>query len=455
MEKLILILICFIPFYTIGYFLNGTYINVTYLLLLGVAFLGGLKFLLKRGFFSAFPLKSYAFLVTFFISVAFGLVLNPFGPQSMVKGVIQFFGILTALTVSAVISSEIANHPRLLFRVLTVARHTFVIFSVVALLQFILWNLTRSNEFLSFDLLNVMEGGQIWRGGGMIGPLYRANSWASEPAHFSRYLGFMLSFALVRMGLLGRRYKLALVRVFPLWAALVIFTAYFTAISVLGLVQFAITVVLLIVVVRGVRIRTAISGTIVLITSVFALVTTAVIAGPAFKDKLATVALVWNSDENVGNKVETEQISALAVNSNLVVAMANVKQDPVLGGGMGSHAFAYEKFAPGYVFSTPILYRLNADDAAGLAARLISETGIVGLVGFIGFFITVAWSARRAAFIRLKLEKAETLFLCRLCFVVSFLSVFAMYLFRAGQYFDPLLYSLLGVVASIRRPRII
>jgi ABC-type Fe3+-siderophore transport system permease subunit len=38
--------------------------------------------------------------------------------------------------------------------------------------------------------------------------------------------------------------------------------------------------------------------------------------------------------------------------------------------------------------------------------------------------------------------------LLQLCFAVSLITVFIMYLLRAGQYFDPLLYVLLGIAAS-------
>ncbi|NPT40345.1 hypothetical protein GNZ12_03250 [Paraburkholderia sp. 1N] len=452
MKSLLLLLVAAIPYYTVGYFWDGSYINLTQILMLLVAGIGCIKTLSTGLAPSVFARPARLMLWGFLLSVMIGLVVSPYEGKVISKGMVQLGGILSAITLSAIVSSEIARSPDFILNMANVAAKSFGLFAVIAIIQFVVWNATGQVEMLSFDFLNKISGGNIWRGGGSIGPFIRANSWASEPAHFTRYLGFVLSFALVRLGLMGAVAKRRLIRIIPLWTALAVVIGFFVAFSILGLMQFALTVGLLLAFGRKIKPATIFAGAAVFVVMAAFMWVFSMAAGSEFQSKLTTLSLLWDSSSsNSAKHVDTADISALAVSSNWEVAMRNMEQDPLLGGGIGSHGLAYDQYAPSIVFLNPTLYRLNADDAAGLGARLFSETGLLGLLSFTGIFLCTAIASRAVALRSGHSWPPDTITLTRLCFVVSLISVFVMYLLRAGQYFDPLLYVLLGVVASVRR----
>ncbi|WP_176059827.1 hypothetical protein [Paraburkholderia sp. BCC1876] len=451
MLTLIRLLVMSIPMYTIGRFTDGgAYVNVTQLLMVLVVVAGTIKVLHTGHWIPAFDLSTNVFLFVFVISVVEGMIASPFGAQSLSKGLVQFAGILTALMLAAFVSMELSRRPEVLVSLARCAAISFGLFAVVAIAQFIVWNTTPFQTFLTFGFLDDIAGGEIWRGGGMIGPLFRASAWATEPAHFTRYLGFALSLALVRSGCLGIRFKNVLKSIIPLWAALSIVAAYAVAISLLGLIQVCMTLVLLVPFTRRVRAKALLIGVSMVAIAGMTMFLFVVFAGPPFTAKIASISLLWNPD-SVEKTIDTEEISMLAVSWNLKVAIDNMHASPLLGGGLGSHAFAYEIYVPEVVYRHPNLYGLNSVDAAGLGARLLSETGWIGLVSLTGLFLSVVLAARTAALARLeRLEggMSDPVPLLQLCFGVSLLTVFLMYFLRAGQYFDPLLYVLLGIVAS-------
>jgi hypothetical protein len=448
MLALIRILIISIPMYTIGRYTDGgAYVNATQLLMVLIVAAGTMKLLYNGCWIPAFDLSTNVFLYIFVISLIEGMIASPFGTQPLSKGLVQFAGILTALMLAAIISTELSRHPEVLTSLAKGATISFGIFAAVAIAQFVVWNVSHVESFLSFSFLDTIAGGEIWRGGGMIGPLYRASAWATEPAHFTRYLGFALSLALVRSGCLGSGYKNALKDIVPLWAALSIVAAYAVAISLLGLIQVCLTLVLLVPFTRRVRAKTFVIAVSMLAIAGITISLFVLFAGPPFTAKMASIGLLWDPD-SVEKSIDTEEISMLAVSWNLKVAIDNMHSSPLLGGGLGSHAFAYDIYVPEVVYHHRNLYGINSVDAAGLGARLLSETGWIGLTSFTGLFLSVVLSARKAALARVERGMPGPVPLVQLCFAVSLLTVFIMYLLRAGQYFDPLLYVLLGIAAS-------
>ncbi|HDR9251113.1 hypothetical protein [Burkholderia vietnamiensis] len=455
MASLVSLMVASIPYYTVGRYFGGSYVNITQLIMLSLAMLGFLRLFLSQGRGPAFGAGTRLTVCVFFASIILGLVLSPYGDKVLTKGGIQIGGICVALLMSAIISREISRKPTLLVKIAEISVKSFGFFALFAIVQFVVWNVTRNTNILGFDFLNVMSGGDIWRGGGSIGPFVRANSWASEPAHFTRYLGFVLSFAFARLGLMGRSAKQAMRRIVPIWAAICIVAGFFVAFSILGLIQLVVTVAILFTFGGKIKPKTIVVGLVSVSIIGLSIILFAKMAGPQFESKLNTMSLLWNPDAGIGGKhVETEQITALAVSSNLQVAIENLKQDILFGGGVGSHGFAYDQFAPGVVFLNRTLYRLNADDAAGLGARLLSETGVIGFVSFISIFIFASRKSRRDVLRTAGGAPLDTIALIRLCFVISLLSVLFMYILRSGQYFDPLLYVLLGIVASSRQQRV-
>lgn len=70
--------------------------------------------------------------------------------------------------------------------------------------------------------------------------------------------------------------------------------------------------------------------------------------------------------------------------NNYVIAKENFKQNPLFGTGLGSHQFAFQKFDVSYKIGN--IYDSNVADANSMFLRLMSETGLFGVI-FIILFI--------------------------------------------------------------------
>ncbi len=70
--------------------------------------------------------------------------------------------------------------------------------------------------------------------------------------------------------------------------------------------------------------------------------------------------------------------------NNFVIARDNFKQNPLFGTSLGSHQYAFEKFDISYKIGN--VYGSNIADANSMFLRLMSETGLFGMI-FMLFFI--------------------------------------------------------------------
>lgn len=77
--------------------------------------------------------------------------------------------------------------------------------------------------------------------------------------------------------------------------------------------------------------------------------------------------------------------SSFILYNNFHVAMENVKKNPLFGTGIGSHPVAFEKFSLAKNIKV-YGFNLNSADANSMLLRLISETGIFGVL-IMGFII--------------------------------------------------------------------
>lgn len=84
--------------------------------------------------------------------------------------------------------------------------------------------------------------------------------------------------------------------------------------------------------------------------------------------------------------------SSFILYNNFHVAMENVKGNPLFGTGLGSHPVAFEKYSLAKNFVV-FGFNLNSADANSMLLRLISETGIFGVVIF--FFIMIKFYVKR------------------------------------------------------------
>jgi len=68
--------------------------------------------------------------------------------------------------------------------------------------------------------------------------------------------------------------------------------------------------------------------------------------------------------------------------TNASVVQQVLKKSPIIGHGLGSHPISYNRY--GYHYEVPVM---NEKDANSLFFRLLSETGLIGLLLFLGFLI--------------------------------------------------------------------
>jgi hypothetical protein len=82
--------------------------------------------------------------------------------------------------------------------------------------------------------------------------------------------------------------------------------------------------------------------------------------------------------------------SSFSLFSNAYIAFQSFKENPISGGGIGSHPLSYDKFIRTLV---PIEVarnygeKFNSMDANSLFLRLISETGLIGIIVFLFFLL--------------------------------------------------------------------
>jgi hypothetical protein len=91
-------------------------------------------------------------------------------------------------------------------------------------------------------------------------------------------------------------------------------------------------------------------------------------------------------------KVSKVNASTLALATNLYTSYNAFLSDPLIGRGIGSHEISYKRYAieiegiDSYNDDDSLFY-LNSSDAASLLLRIMSELGIVGLIGILFFLI--------------------------------------------------------------------
>jgi hypothetical protein len=89
--------------------------------------------------------------------------------------------------------------------------------------------------------------------------------------------------------------------------------------------------------------------------------------------------------ENYGAKVQRIRRiltrvhgSSFVLYNNFYIAKENFKQNPLFGSGLGSHEFAFEKYNLNYLLGD--IYRFNTADANSMFLRILSETGLMGVI---------------------------------------------------------------------------
>jgi hypothetical protein len=114
--------------------------------------------------------------------------------------------------------------------------------------------------------------------------------------------------------------------------------------------------------------------------------------------------------------------SSFVLYNHTHIATENFKENPIFGTGLGSHETAFDRFSLTNM-SGVVDIEFNKADANSMALRLMSETGIVGLVFFAYFFFS-NWVLKGWTL------KDEYWVISNACFLII-----ALQLLRQGNYF--------------------
>ena len=119
----------------------------------------------------------------------------------------------------------------------------------------------------------------------------------------------------------------------------------------------------------------------------------------------------------------TVNLSTFALFSNSLVAYNSFKDNPIFGSGLGSHKLSYYKYIKDIVDVNKISTFLNVDDANSLFLRLLSETGLFGIIIFFYFLFKFHLSKKR--------DESNYLWIIN----NAILAMFLIRLIRCGHYF--------------------
>jgi hypothetical protein len=102
---------------------------------------------------------------------------------------------------------------------------------------------------------------------------------------------------------------------------------------------------------------------------------------PEVKKRVDSGLGLWIDEDFSRDNVNS---SSFVLYNNYHIAIENFKQNPLAGTGLGSHAIAFEKFS--LTKQAGILnIEFNKSDANSMFLRLLSETGLIGMIFIIGF----------------------------------------------------------------------
>jgi len=140
-----------------------------------------------------------------------------------------------------------------------------------------------------------------------------------------------------------------------------------------------------------------------------------------FRDRIDSSVGLWIEGDLSLKNVNS---SSFVLYNNSHIAWENLKENPLFGTGLGSHQIAYEKYS--YTKSgEPWLkgFEFNTADANSLFLRLMSETGLIGLVFFISLLARY--------FVGYTGDDEDTYWIVSGAMLVIIL----LYMFRQGNYF--------------------
>ena len=434
-----------IPFQVFALPVLGEGIEASYIFasLVFVLLLGA--FFLKGGRMRKFDTSERYLLLFFMVAVAsfvIGVIFFRFEGQE-VKGIKQLIGLFAMVLLFFAVhrcinrADEFIGIVRFLF-------YGMCCLAFLGLWQFLAFNFTNIRFLADWSWaegLNPSIGGG-WRIAGEMWGLYRAHSFAPEPAHYAMMLTSIIGLVFVRMfPLKGFRHAgwKSLLPSVPICIS--IFIGYILSFSILAMISIVIVVsayYLLFSANKSIMAKVAV--TILLFFLIF-MVMDSVTEGGIIR-KLATLKMIIPF---VDKDITPEAISALALASNLEVGLKSLQTNPFTGWGVGGHPFAFVEHAPPWAALDPLIVTLNIEDAGSLTLRLISETGLIGFFLFLLFIYEIIYRALRA------INKAKGNVLTPMCIgvLISTIGVVSMVMLRYGSYYPLVFWMSLGLTSTI------
>lgn len=154
------------------------------------------------------------------------------------------------------------------------------------------------------------------------------------------------------------------------WKSLIIISSVFFSFSLVGYIGIILSLALLFY--NYAKIRHLVIGTII----IFALI---------FFSYNTIGDLKMRADDTINvltGKMDlySANLSTFTLFSNALVAYESFKNNPVFGSGLGSHEISYNRYIGKVVDVDRVIMFLNTQDANSLFLRLLSETGLFGLL---------------------------------------------------------------------------
>jgi hypothetical protein len=378
------------------------------------------------------------------LSVVVGFLI--FGwEEAAAKGVRQLTG-MALMVLFFMVTRAYAGDPRQARGIVTALWAGMFCLAAVGVVQFVVANVLGAAAVARWLYTEGPLAGRIFDGG-LFGGMYRGVGFAPEPAFYSQFLLLTLGLALVRLRPAARRGGDA-----PRgsrWGragAVFMMGAYFLSLSVVAFVGAAVMALAYAALVsrsgRRFLFRLAV-GVVVLVGAYVAV--DAITAG-GFRHKLDTVALIFQSDQF---EITNQTVSSQVLAANLRVAEISLRLNPVTGFGLGGHPVAFSLYAPYWAKASGDLSWISVQDAGALTIRLVSETGLLGLLTFVTAFTVILAGSWRPLRARIKAQRGSELSNAGVGLWASGVALLVVYLCRMGSVYQPSFWMLFGLVAAI------
>ena len=365
------------------------------------------------------------------------------------KGLVQIGGISIMLLACIATANEVSRRPVLFAGLIRLCAMVLGLVAMLGIAQFVCANALGHPEMLDFSFLNRWSGGNVWYNRGRLDGIVRANSILQEPSALGMVLGVGAGVALLRLGLRGRRCRIAVQDIIPRWSAIAILSGFVVTVSVVDLVLLLAIVVSLWMVSKRVgagAFATASAATIVIAIASYAAIASTL---PEMSEKLSAMDAITSGEIRVKR---AEDLSAIALAVNVAVMRANLARDPILGAGLGAHPITYDRENPGLgrLPAEIVNIGMNKEDAASLLVRLLSESGILGTATFIAAWMLAVARARRFILASLDATGGPNVFSApAIGMTASMVGIGIACMARAPQYYAPWFWLPMALTAAV------